>query len=150
MLLIKCHIKNNLSRHNCLLFGGTVLDPKKNVLVVDDMSSVREIVMRSIRGMGFEHIIEAADGNEAFEALQTAVIPVGLIISDWNMPVCSGLEFLKRVRTHPQTKTIPFMMLTSESEKEQIVGAIKAGVNGYILKPFTPDDLVQRIKAMKV
>ena len=127
-----------------------MLDPKKNVLVVDDMSSVREIVMRSIRGMGFEHIIEAADGNEAFEALQTAVIPVGLIISDWNMPVCSGLEFLKRVRTHPTTKTIPFMMLTSESEKDQIIGAIKAGVNGYILKPFTPDDLVQRIKAMKV
>ena len=127
-----------------------MLDAKKNVLVVDDMPSVREIVMRSLRGMGFENIIQAADGNKAFEALQTAVIPVGLIISDWNMPICTGLEFLKRVRTDPTTKMIPFMMLTSESEKDLIVGAIKAGVNGYILKPFTPDDLVIRIKAMKV
>jgi two-component system chemotaxis response regulator CheY len=150
MLKIKCHINFDLSRHICLLFGGSVLDPKKNVIVVDDMSSVRNIVTRTIQGMGFEHIIEAANGNEAFEAILTAIIPVGLIISDWNMPICSGLDFLKRVRTHPATKTIPFMMLTSESEKDLIVGAIKAGVNGYILKPFTPDDLVIRIKAMKV
>ena len=127
-----------------------MLDPKKNVLVVDDMSSVRSIITRTMQGMGFEHIMEAANGNEAFEAIQTAMIPVGLIISDWNMPVCTGLDFLKRLRNHPATSTIPFMMLTSESEKEQIIGAIKAGVNGYLLKPFTPDDLVQRIKAMKV
>ncbi len=127
-----------------------MLDPTQNVLVVDDMSSVRKIVIRSVKSMGFDNILEAANGEEAFVAIQTATLPVTLIISDWNMPVCTGLEFLKRVKADPAMKTIPFMMVTSEAEKDQIFEAIKAGVNGYILKPFTPDALVQRIKAMKI
>lgn len=125
-----------------------MIDKTKTILVVDDMPSLRKIVMRALKGDGFEHFAEANDGNEAYQVLQTAKPEVGLIISDWNMPNCSGLDFLRLVRKDPKFVKLQFLMVTSEAEKGQILEAIKAGVTGYILKPFTAESLCQRVKAL--
>jgi two-component system, chemotaxis family, chemotaxis protein CheY len=127
-----------------------VVDKSLSVIVADDMVSIRKIIIRALKTDGFEHIIEAADGQEAYKALQTANPPVGLIISDYNMPNCSGFDFLKLVRGNPQYKSLPFIMVTSEAEKGMIVEVIKAGVSSYILKPFTPDGLCEKIRNLKV
>lgn len=122
------------------------MDKSKAVLVVDDMSSLRKIVIRSLK-TEFDIFIEAGDGNEAFELLKTANPPVGLIISDWNMPNCTGLDLLKLVRGNPEYARLPFVMVTSEAEKDQIMDAIKFGATGYVIKPFTADSLCVRIRA---
>ena len=125
-----------------------MIDKSKTVLVVDDMPSLRKIIIRALKGDGFSHFVEANDGNEAYAALPTATPEVGFIISDWNMPNCTGLDFLKLVRNDPRFAKISFLMVTSEAEKAQILEAIKAGVSGYILKPFNAENLCQRIKSL--
>lgn len=116
------------------------------VLVVDDMTTMRKIVSKALKTIGFADIIDAADGALAFTALQNSDKPVGLIVSDWNMPNCTGLEFLKRVRGNSQYKDTPFVLLTAESEIEQVKEAIMAGVDNYIVKPFTADTLKQKLE----
>jgi two-component system chemotaxis response regulator CheY len=123
-----------------------VFDLKLNVLVVDDMASIRKILIRSLNNIGFQKILEAPNGEEAIKIIKANNPPVGLIISDWNMPVCTGLEFLKRVKADPTTCKIPFIMVTSESDKAQVLEAIKAKVDGYVLKPFTPEDILSRLQ----
>ena len=115
------------------------------VLVVDDMKTMRKIVIKSLKTVGFKNFVEAEDGQKAWEQLNAAENNVGLIISDWNMPNCSGLDFLKRVRADSRVKTLPFIMLTAESEGEQVVEAVKAGVDNYIIKPFSVDVLKQKL-----
>jgi two-component system, chemotaxis family, chemotaxis protein CheY len=126
-----------------------LINLKHSVLVADDMASLRKIIIKTLKGMGFEFVLEAADGEQAYQAVLTSTNPVGLIISDWNMPVCNGLDFLKKVKADPRFARIPFMMVTAETEKEQVAEAIKAGVNGYIIKPFTGDTLIQKINSLK-
>src|SRR5690349_17812854 len=106
-----------------------MFDPKTRVLVVDDMSTMRKIVIKILKELGFTDFTEAADGTLAWEAVANAEVPFGLIISDWNMPNCSGLDFLKRVRGDQRVKKTPFLLVTAEAEGHQVAEAVKAGVD---------------------
>lgn len=122
------------------------MDVEMNVLVVDDFAAMRRIVKRVLKDLGFKHIVEAENGKAALSELKKE--KMGLIVSDWNMPEMTGLEFLKAVRIDAEFKSIPFIMVTAEGQKENIVEAIKAGVSNYIVKPFTPDTLKQKLEAV--
>jgi two-component system chemotaxis response regulator CheY len=113
------------------------------VLIVDDFLTMRRIVRKILRDLDFEDIVEAEDGSAAMEVLQKT--SVDLIISDWNMPKMTGLELLKQVRSTENLKDIPFLMLTAEAQKENIVEAIKAKVSNYIVKPFTAAGLQEKL-----
>ncbi len=120
------------------------VDTKMKVLVVDDFSTMRRIVKNILRQLGFENIIEADDGETAIAKLETE--RVDFIISDWNMPKMSGLELLKWVRSHDEFKDLPFLMVTAEAQKENILEAVKAQVSNYIVKPFTAEVLSEKIE----
>jgi two-component system, chemotaxis family, chemotaxis protein CheY len=122
---------------------GTMLDLKMKILVVDDFSTMRRIVKNILRQMGFENITEADDGKTALEALMKE--KVDFIISDWNMPQMTGLELLKAVRENPELKEIRFLMVTAEGQKENVLEAVKYKVSNYIVKPFTPELLTEKI-----
>jgi two-component system chemotaxis response regulator CheY len=124
---------------------NSMFDLKTKVLVVDDMLTMRKIVTKILKELGFSDITEAADGQEAWTKTQTGGF--GLIISDWNMPNCSGLEFLKRVRADQKLAKTPFLLVTAEAEQQQVVEAIKSGVDQYIVKPFTPDGLKSKLES---
>ncbi len=124
-----------------------MFDTKTRILTVDDMMTMRKIIGKTLRSFNYNDIIEAGDGNLGFEALQKSEVPVGLIISDWNMPNCTGLDFLKRVRADERFKHLPFVLITAESESHQIAAAVQAGVTGYIIKPFSPDTLKTKLEA---
>jgi two-component system, chemotaxis family, chemotaxis protein CheY len=118
------------------------------ILVVDDMSTMRKIVSKMLRGMGFTNIEEADDGNPAWEMIQKAIEdgePYEFIVSDWNMPGMSGLDLLDHVRANDKTKALKFLMVTAESERANIVIAIKKGVSNYVVKPFTPEIIKEKI-----
>ena len=121
-------------------------DPKTRVLVVDDMLTMRKLVQKALKDLGFTDFLEAADGAKAWEAFSTANPPVGLIVSDWNMPNCTGLDFLKRVRADSRFSKTPFYLVTAESEMSQVVEAVKAGVSGYIIKPFDANTLRAKLE----
>jgi two-component system chemotaxis response regulator CheY len=121
-------------------------DLKTRVLVVDDMMTMRKIVAKACKDIGFTDITEAADGQKAWEAMQAATPPFGLVISDWNMPNCTGIDLLRRVRADSRFKALPFILLTAESEGHQVAEAVKAGVDNYIVKPFTPDLLAKKLE----
>lgn len=117
------------------------------VLVVDDMSTMRKMVMKALKEIGFTDFIEASNGAKGYEALATSPTPVGLIVSDWNMPGSTGLDLLKRVRAESRFKDLPFLLLTAEAESKQVAEAVKAGVSGYVVKPFTVDSLRAQLEA---
>lgn len=110
------------------------------ILVADDMPAVRDLVLRELRNLGYSYVISAKDGVDAWNVLRAEFekgAPVELVISDWNMPFLQGIELLKKVRGTPEIADTPFVLLTSESEKEQVTEAVFLGVSQYILKPFT-------------
>jgi len=113
------------------------------VLIVDDFITMRRIVRKILRDLDFEDIVEAEDGSAAVAVLKST--KVDLIISDWNMPKMTGLELLKEARSTESLKDIPFLMLTAEAQKENIVEAIKAKVSNYIVKPFTAAGLQEKL-----
>ena len=113
------------------------------VLVVDDFSTMRRIVRKILKDLQFQEVIEAENGAEAFQLLQTN--KVDLIVSDWNMPTMTGLELLKRVRADERLKGLPFLLVTAESQKENIIEAIQAKVSNYVVKPFTPAALAEKL-----
>jgi two-component system chemotaxis response regulator CheY len=119
---------------------------KTRILVVDDMMTMRKIVSKSCKDLGFTEIVEAADGQLAWDTLQSSDSPFGLVISDWNMPNCTGIDLLKRVRADGRFKKLPFVLLTAESEGHQVAEAVKSGVDNYIVKPFTPDLLKTKLE----
>ena len=121
-----------------------MFDPNTKVLVVDDMLTMRKIVTKIMRELGFTDIIEAADGIEAWEKTKDG--QVGLIISDWNMPNCTGLDFLKRVRADQRLSKTPFILVTAEAEGHQVAEAIKSGVDQYVVKPFSKDGLKAKLE----
>ncbi|MCB0420070.1 MAG: response regulator [Bdellovibrionales bacterium] len=125
-----------------------MFDANTLVLVVDDMTTMRKIVIKSCRSMGLTKFLEAADGKLAMQALLNSEEKVGLIISDWNMPNMTGLEFLKAVRANEKYKNAPFLMLTAESETSQVKDAVMSGVDNYVLKPFTPASLKDKVEAV--
>jgi two-component system chemotaxis response regulator CheY len=113
------------------------------VLIVDDFVTMRRIVRKILRDLDFENIMEAEDGAAALEILKTT--KVDLIVSDWNMPRMTGLELLKEVRATPGLQETPFLMVTAEAQKENIVEAVKAKVSNYIVKPFTAATLEEKL-----
>jgi two-component system, chemotaxis family, chemotaxis protein CheY len=119
------------------------LDKKMPILVVDDFSTMRRIVKNSLRQLGFENLTEAEDGQIAYSKLQNSEFK--FIVSDWNMPNMMGIDLLRAVRGNEKLKNIPFMMVTAESQKENVIEAAKAGVSNYIIKPFTVDTFEQKM-----
>jgi two-component system chemotaxis response regulator CheY len=112
-------------------------DLKMKILVVDDFSTMRRIVKNVLKQIGFENIEEAEDGAQALAKMKGG--GYGFVVTDWNMPNMDGLEFFKTARQEPALKDIPFLMVTAEAEKDKVITAIQAGVNNYIVKPFTAE-----------
>ncbi len=125
-----------------------MFDPKTRILIVDDMMTMRKMVGKVCKELGFSDLTEAGDGVIAWEAITNANPPFGLIISDWNMPNCTGIDLLKRVRGDQRFSKIPFVLVTAEAEQHQIVEAVKAGVSNYVIKPFTTDSLKEKLEAV--
>lgn len=120
--------------------------PTTRILILDDMLTMRKIVKNTLKTLGFLDVQEAVDGNQGWEMLQASSPAVQLIISDWNMPNCTGIELLKKVRGDDRFKSIPFVLLTAEAEAHQVKDALVSGVSGYIIKPFTPDTLREKLE----
>ncbi|MEF2232288.1 MAG: chemotaxis response regulator CheY [Pseudodesulfovibrio sp.] len=118
-------------------------DTNMRVLVVDDFSTMRKIIKNILRQLGFTNIVEADDGSTAWETLNKDNID--FIVSDWNMPNMSGIELLRKVRASEEYSDIPFLMVTAEAQQENIIEAVQAKVSNYIVKPFTPETLGQKI-----
>jgi two-component system, chemotaxis family, chemotaxis protein CheY len=114
------------------------------VLIVDDFATMRKVVRNLLKQVGYEDIVEAEDGVMALKALKSQKIDV--IVSDWNMPNMTGLELLKAVRADAELAKTPFLMVTAEALQDNVVAAVKAGVNNYIVKPFTAEVLNEKIK----
>lgn len=122
-----------------------MFDVSIKILVVDDMMTMRKLVKKSLMQMGFTNIEEAADGQLGWAKLQESP-DFRLVVSDWNMPNCTGLDLLKRVRADARFRELPFMLLTAESEISQIKEAMAAGVDNYVLKPFTFESLKEKLE----
>ncbi len=118
-------------------------DKSMRVLVVDDFSTMRKIIKNILRQLGFNNIVEADDGSTAWETLNKDNID--FIVSDWNMPTMSGIELLRKVRASEEYADLPFLMVTAEAQQENIIEAVQAKVSNYIVKPFTPETLGQKI-----
>jgi len=114
------------------------------VLLVDDSSTMRMVIKHYLTAVGFTNFSEAEHGFEAMEILEQDS-SFDIIISDWNMPGMTGFELLKRVKKDERLKSILFLMVTAEQEKEKIIDAIQAGLNGYLIKPFSPNDIRQKV-----
>lgn len=119
-------------------------DKSIKILVVDDFATMRKVVRNLLKQVGYEDIVEAEDGVMALRALKSQKIDV--VVSDWNMPNMSGLELLKAVRADAELAKTPFLMVTAEALQDNVVAAVKAGVNNYIVKPFTAEVLNEKIK----
>lgn len=118
-------------------------DPNIKILIVDDFATMRKIVRNQLGQLGFKNLDEADDGATALPKIQSGGIQ--FIVCDWNMPKMSGLDLLKTIRADENTKHIPFLMVTAEALKENIVAAIQAGVSDYVVKPFTAQVLEEKI-----
>jgi two-component system chemotaxis response regulator CheY len=114
------------------------------ILIVDDFSTMRRIIKNLLRDLGFNNTQEADDGTTALPILQAGGID--FLITDWNMPGMQGIDLLKTVRADEKLSTLPVLMVTAETKREQIIEAAQAGVNGYIVKPFTAATLKEKIE----
>jgi len=113
------------------------------ILVVDDFSTMRRIIKNLLRDLGFNNTVEADDGLTALPILQAGGID--FLVTDWNMPGMQGIDLLKAVRADENLSSIPVLMVTAETKREQIIVAAQAGVNGYVVKPFTAATLKEKI-----
>jgi two-component system chemotaxis response regulator CheY len=120
-----------------------VLDKNMKILVVDDFSTMRRIIKNLLKDLGFANIQEADDGNTALPMLQQG--DFDFVVTDWNMPGMQGIDLLRAIRADANLKHIPVLMVTAEAKKEQIVAAAQAGVNGYVIKPFTAATLKEKL-----
>ena len=120
------------------------------ILIVDDMERMRTLVKEQVRALGYSNFEYAENGEKAMQMLiqQAHSKPFDLILSDWNMPVVSGLDFLKNVRSNPQFVRVPFLMVTAEADRESVLSAIKAGASNYIVKPFKPSTFDQKLQVI--
>ncbi len=114
------------------------------ILVVDDFSTMRRIVKNLLRDLGFNNVDEADDGSTAIVALNK--VKYDFVVTDWNMPGMTGIELLQNIRADAKLKTMPVLMVTAEAKREQIIAAAQAGVNGYVVKPFTAQALKEKIE----
>ncbi len=113
------------------------------ILVVDDFATMRRIMKNILKQLGYTNITEADDGTTALEELKKGHFD--LIISDWNMPKMTGLDLLKLVRSDSQYKDIPFLMVTAEAQKQNVIEAVQAGVSNYVVKPFTAEAIADKL-----
>ncbi len=113
------------------------------ILIVDDFSTMRRIIKNLLRDLGFTNTVEADDGTTALPILNAGGID--FLVTDWNMPGMQGIDLLKHVRADDKLSTMPVLMVTAEQKREQIIEAAQAGVNGYIVKPFTAATLKEKI-----
>ena len=126
------------------MVGGSTLDvSKKAILVVDDQGSIRSVVNSYFKEMGFVNVFTAFDGKHALNLLSQHAIDV--VICDWQMPKMSGLDLLKLIRNHENTKQLPFIMMTSTSDMENVKNAASFGVSDYLIKPFKPTQLGYKV-----
>jgi len=119
------------------------LDNNMKILIVDDFSTMRRIIKNLLRDLGFNNTQEADDGKTALPMLQAS--DFDFLVTDWNMPGMTGIELLKAVRADEKLASMPVLMVTAEQKRDQIVEAAQAGVNGYIVKPFTAATLKEKI-----
>ena len=113
------------------------------ILVVDDFSTMRRIIKNLLRDLGFNNTQEADDGSTALPMPQNGAFD--FVVTDWNMPGMQGIDLLKAIRADEKLKGIPVLMVTAESKREQIIAAAQAGVNGYVVKPFTAATLKEKL-----
>ena len=116
-------------------------------LVVDDSRAVRLILSKTLRELGFD-VVQAGDGREALEVMAREGSGVGLALVDWNMPEMNGLEFVRQLRTEPRYNDVRLMMVTTETEVDQVVQALEAGANEYMMKPFTREAVEDKLRLM--
>jgi len=117
----------------------------KTILFVEDSPTMRRIIANSLRQVGFEEIIEAENGVDALEKLEGKEID--LVVTDWNMPEMNGAELVKTLREMPPYAEVPIIMITTRGMKDDVMTAMKLGVNGYIIKPFTPEILQEKLRS---
>ena len=118
--------------------------PNTRFLVVDDMATMRRIIRSVLNQLGYQNIDEAEDGKVALQKLKQQ--KYDFVITDWNMPNMTGIELVQAIRKDPAIKHLPVLMVTAEGKKENVIMALKAGVNNYIVKPFTPATLKQKLE----
>jgi len=121
-----------------------VLNKNMKILIVDDFSTMRRIIKNLLRDLGFTNTAEADDGNSALPMLQTGNFD--FLVTDWNMPGMTGIDLLRAVREDARLKGLPVLMVTAEAKRDQIIAAAQAGVNGYVVKPFTAAALQEKIE----
>jgi two-component system, chemotaxis family, chemotaxis protein CheY len=117
------------------------------LLVVDDSSTMRRIIKNTLSRLGYEDVFEGEDGVQGWEVLNNNP-DIGMLITDWNMPEMNGLELVKKVRKDTRFIDLPIIMVTTEGGKTEVITALKAGVNNYIVKPFTPQVLKEKLSAV--
>ncbi|OQY13466.1 MAG: response regulator [Desulfobacteraceae bacterium 4572_19] len=120
------------------------MDTSIKILVVDDFATMRRIMKNILKQLGFSKIIEADDGTTAFDELEKGTFD--LIISDWNMPKMSGIDLLRKVRSGGTHQKVPFLMVTAEAQKHNVIEAVQAGVSNYVVKPFTADAILEKLQ----
>ena len=119
------------------------MDNNMKILIVDDFSTMRRIIKNLLRDLGFTNTHEADDGSTALPMLRTG--DFDFLVTDWNMPGMTGIDLLKEVRSDDKLNTLPVLMVTAEAKRDQIIEAAQAGVNGYVVKPFTAQVLKEKI-----
>ncbi|HEX4937665.1 MAG TPA: chemotaxis response regulator CheY [Candidatus Kapabacteria bacterium] len=120
------------------------MNKNMKILIVDDFSTMRRIIKNLLRDLGFTNTQEADDGSSALPLLKAS--DFDFLITDWNMPGMTGIDLLKAVRSDDKLKSLPVLMVTAEAKREQIIEAAQAGVNGYVVKPFTAQALKEKIE----
>ena len=118
-------------------------------LVVDDSRAVRMILARTLRELGYE-VCEAANGRDALDIIESEKALLTLVLTDWNMPEINGLDLVKLVRQDPQMSSLVMVMVTTETELDQMAAALEAGANEYVMKPFTKDILVEKLERVRI
>lgn len=119
------------------------MDKNMKILIVDDFSTMRRIIKNLMRDLGYANTHEADDGTTALPMLKSGAFD--FLITDWNMPGMQGIDLLRAIRADPQLASLPVLLVTAEARREQIVTAAEAGVNGYVVKPFTAQTLKEKI-----
>ena len=115
-------------------------------LVVDDSTTMRRIIISTLNKVGYQDCAEACNGREGVE--QLAAANVDMVITDWNMPEMSGIDFIRAIRANAATKDLPVLMVTTNAAKDDIVEAMRAGISGYVVKPFTAATIKEKIESM--
>lgn len=119
------------------------MDQNAKILIVDDMQTMRRLLKSALNDLGYTNVVDADGGAAALPLLETGEF--SLLITDWNMPGMEGIDLLKAVRANDKLKSLPVLMVTAEAKKEQILEAAEAGVNGYVVKPFQPAQLKEKL-----